>query len=58
MSVADDILKDLTDRIARTIESFKGDLQAIRTGRANLHVLDAVRVELGDLVEHGLHDGG
>ena len=45
MSVADDILKDLTDRIARTIESFKGDLQAIRTGRANLHVLDAVRID-------------
>ncbi len=45
MSVADDILKDLTDRIARTLESFKGDLLAIRTGRANLHVLDAVRVD-------------
>jgi ribosome recycling factor len=45
MSVADDILKDLSDRIAKTIESFKGDLQSIRTGRANLHVLDAVRVD-------------
>ena len=45
MSVADDILKDLADRIAKTIESFKGDLQSIRTGRANLHVLDAVRVD-------------
>ncbi len=45
MSVADDILKDLTDRIAKTIESFKGDLPSIRTGRANLHVLDAVRVD-------------
>jgi ribosome recycling factor len=45
MSVSDDILKDLTDRIARTIDSFKGDLQAIRTGRANLHVLDSVRVD-------------
>ncbi len=45
MSVADDILKDLTDRIAKTIDSFKADLQAIRTGRANLHVLDSVRVD-------------
>ncbi len=45
MSVADDILKDLSDRIGKTIESFKGDLQSIRTGRANLHVLDAVRVD-------------
>ncbi len=45
MSVADDILKDLNDRIAKTVESFKGDHQSIRTGRANLHVLDAVRVD-------------
>jgi ribosome recycling factor len=45
MSVSDDILKDLNERIARTIDSFKGDLQAIRTGRANLHVLDAVRID-------------
>ena len=45
MSVADDILKDLNDRIARTVESFRGELQTIRTGRANLHVLDAVRVD-------------
>ena len=45
MSVADDILKDLADRIAKTIESFKSDLQSIRTGRANLHLLDNVRVD-------------
>ncbi|MEI7706046.1 MAG: ribosome recycling factor [Deltaproteobacteria bacterium] len=45
MGVADDILKDLADRIARTLDSFRGDLTAIRTGRANLHVLDAVRVD-------------
>src|SRR5512137_899235 len=45
MSVSDDILKDLNERIARTIDSFKGDLQSIRTGRANLHVLDAVRID-------------
>ncbi len=45
MSVADDILKDLADRIGKTIESFKSDLQAIRTGRANLHLLDNVRVD-------------
>jgi ribosome recycling factor len=45
MSAADDILKDLSDRISRTLESFKADLQSIRTGRANLHLLDAVRVD-------------
>jgi len=45
MSAADDILKDLSERIARTLDSFKGDLQSIRTGRANLHLLDSVRVD-------------
>jgi ribosome recycling factor len=45
MSVADDILKDLSDRIAKTLESMRADLQAIRTGRANLHLLDNVRVD-------------
>jgi ribosome recycling factor len=45
MSAADDILKDLSERIARTLESFRGDLQSIRTGRANLHLLDSVRVD-------------
>ena len=45
MSVADDILKDLADRIGKTIESFRSDLQSIRTGRANLHLLDNVRVD-------------
>ena len=45
MSVADDILKDLSDRIAKTLESMRADLQSIRTGRANLHLLDAVRVD-------------
>jgi ribosome recycling factor len=45
MGAADDILKDLHDRIGRTIESFKSDLLSIRTGRANLHLLDGVRVD-------------
>jgi len=45
MSAADDILKDLHGRIAKTLEALQGDLQAIRTGRANLHLLDGVRVD-------------
>ena len=45
MGVAEEILKDLNDRIGKTLEAFRGDLQSIRTGRANLHVLDAVRVD-------------
>jgi len=45
MSAADDILKDLHGRIQKTLESLLGDLQSIRTGRANLHLLDGVRVD-------------
>lgn len=45
MSVADDVLKDLHARIAKTHDAFRQDLLAIRTGRANLHVLDGVRVD-------------
>jgi ribosome recycling factor len=45
MSVADDILKDLNDRIAKTLEDLKRELSSVRTGRANLHLLDGVRVD-------------
>jgi ribosome recycling factor len=45
MGAADDILKDLHARIGRTLDSLRGDLLAIRTGRANLHLLDSVRVD-------------
>jgi ribosome recycling factor len=45
MSVADDILKDLHERIGRTLEQLKSDLTAVRTGRASLHLLDGVKVD-------------
>ena len=45
MSMADDILKDLHDRIGRTLEQLKQDLTAVRTGRASLHLLDGVKVD-------------
>ncbi len=45
MSVADDVLKDLHDRILKTLEQLKQDLTAVRTGRASLHLLDGVRVD-------------
>jgi ribosome recycling factor len=45
MSVADDILKDLHDRIERTLDQLRHDLAAVRTGRASLHLLDGVRVD-------------
>lgn len=45
MSIADDILKDLNDRISKTLEDLKRELSNVRTGRANLHLLDGVRVD-------------
>ncbi len=45
MSAADDILKDLHDRIAKTLDDLKRELSNVRTGRANLHLLDGVRVD-------------
>ena len=45
MSVADDVVKELHASIARTLESFRGELATVRTGRASLHMLDNVRVD-------------
>src|SRR5512140_4024269 len=45
MGLADDILKDLHDRIAKTLDDLKRELSNVRTGRANLHLLDGVKVD-------------
>ena len=45
MSVADDIINDLHARIARTLDDLRRELANVRTGRANLHLLDGVRVD-------------
>jgi ribosome recycling factor len=45
MSVADEVVKDLHDRIQKTLESLKHELTAVRTGRASLHMLDGVKVD-------------
>jgi len=45
MSVGDDILKDLHDRILKTLDQLRQELTAVRTGRASLHLLDGVRVD-------------
>jgi ribosome recycling factor len=45
MSMADDAVKDLNARIQKTLDHFRQELMTIRTGRANLHLLDGVRVD-------------
>ena len=41
----DDIKKTAETKMGRTIESFKGELQKIRTGRAHPGILDQVQVD-------------
>lgn len=38
-------IKDMESRMKRSIEAFQKDLTTIRTGRANIAVLDGIRVE-------------
>ena len=40
-----DVLKDLHTRIDKTLDDLKKELSKIRTGRANISVLDGIRVD-------------
>lgn len=40
----EDVVKDLKGRIERTLDDLKKELSKIRTGRANLSMLDGIRV--------------
>jgi ribosome recycling factor len=41
----DDVIKDLKARIDKTLDDLRRELGKIRTGRANLSILDGVRVD-------------
>ncbi|HEY1547237.1 MAG TPA: ribosome recycling factor [Kofleriaceae bacterium] len=41
----DDITKDTDDSMKKAVDSFKRDLQKVRTGRANTAMLDSVKVD-------------
>ncbi|MES1165190.1 MAG: ribosome recycling factor [Verrucomicrobiota bacterium] len=40
-----DVIKELQENLDKGIEAFKRDLSKVRTGRANLAILDGVRVD-------------
>ena len=40
-----DIIKDAEDGMTKAVDSFKRDLQKIRTGRANTSMLDGIKVD-------------
>jgi ribosome recycling factor len=43
--MTDDVVNDLKDRISRTLDDLKRELSKVRTGRANISILDGIRVE-------------
>lgn len=43
--MVDDILSDAEDGMKKAVEAFKRDLTKVRTGRANLALLDGIKVE-------------
>src|SRR5436189_5504914 len=43
--MVEDVMKDLKGNLDKGIEAFKRDLGKVRTGRANLSILDGVRVD-------------
>jgi ribosome recycling factor len=45
MALHDDVIKDLRGRIDKTLDDLRRELAKIRTGRANLAMLDGVRVD-------------
>jgi ribosome recycling factor len=45
MSMVDDVLKDMDAGVAKAVDSLRRELAKVRTGRANLSILDGVRVD-------------
>jgi len=43
--MVNDVLKDLQASLDKSIDSFKRDLVKVRTGRANVAILDGIRVD-------------
>ncbi len=45
MELIDELLKDAQDRMAKSVESSRGELATVRTGRASPHLLDRITVD-------------
>lgn len=45
MELIDELLKDAEDRMQKSVESSRGELATVRTGRASPHLLDRITVE-------------
>jgi ribosome recycling factor len=45
LELIDELLKDAEDRMAKSVESSRGELATVRTGRASPHLLDRISVD-------------
>ncbi len=45
MELIDELLKDAEDRMTKSVESSRGELATVRTGRASPHLLDRITVD-------------
>ncbi len=45
MELIDEMLKDAEDRMRKSVESSRGELATVRTGRASPHLLDRISVD-------------
>ena len=45
MALIDELLVDAKDRMAKSVESSRGELATVRTGRASPHLLDRIMVD-------------
>ena len=45
MELIDELLKDAKDRMTKSVESSRGELATVRTGRASPHLLDRITVD-------------
>lgn len=45
MELIDELLKDAEDRMVKSVESSRGELATVRTGRASPHLLDRISVD-------------
>jgi ribosome recycling factor len=45
VAITDELLADAKDRMAKSVESSRGELSTVRTGRASPHLLDRIQVD-------------
>src|SRR5882762_5033974 len=45
VAITDELLADAKERMAKSVESSRGELATVRTGRASPHLLDRISVD-------------